>query len=472
VPEPSSKVETATPENAPSPPPAHGASYQRDSEKPDEGAREVTQEKFRLNVQPVSSIGFAVAQDGSDEKAGSELTVARRPKWCPPCPPCPAGESEAASKEPSPAPPVKAAPGEAAAANPNEPSSLPSNALAGNYGAASGPMSAAPNMMGDLFGAGGVYVHMFEFSTSNTAQRAPLAGDTVPRFKMADNTSPLPQDRVYLDYSFYGNVPINTPGVNVNSFAPGFEKTFLDGRVSFELRLPMADTLDQNYFFDNTTRTSVGEIGDLGMVFKGLLFRNERFAMSGGLAMTAPTGPDERFYTDQSDTNVDVLMKNESVHLMPFVGFLWTPNDRWFSISYLQLDVDSNGTPISVDNGRGTLSSIGTYREPTFMYLDLSLGYWAYRSESQNRYLTGIAPVVEVHVNQSLEKSPVLINGASQVGGDINGNQINNISIVDLMVGLHVELCGKTTLTAAYCTPATGDRQFDGEFRCFLNRRF
>ena len=57
----------------------------------------------------------------------------------------------------------------------------------------------------------------------------------------------------------------------MNAFAPGFEKTFFDGSMSFELRAPMATTLDHNIYFDNTTRTSVGEFGDLGMVFKTLL---------------------------------------------------------------------------------------------------------------------------------------------------------------------------------------------------------
>lgn len=277
---------------------------------------------------------------------------------------------------------------------------------------------------------------------------------------------------MYFDYSFYGNVPINDPGIGVNAFSTGFEKTFFDGIMSFELRAPMASTLDHNIYFDNTTRTSVGEFGDLGLVFKTLLLRNERFAFSGGLAMTVPTGPNEQFFSNHSDTDVDVSMKNESVHLMPFLGFLWTPNDRWFSISYLQIDVDSNGTPISVDNNEQGLVPMGRYREPTFMYLDVSLGYWMYRSDSQNRYITGLAPVVEVHVNQSLEKSPVLISGDNQVGGDINGNPVNNITIIDLMVGLHAQLGEKTTLTTAYCVPATGDRQFEGEFRCFLNRRF
>ena len=234
----------------------------------------------------------------------------------------------------------------------------------------------------------------------------------------------------------------------------------------------MANTLDHNIYFDNTTRTSVGELGDLGMAFKLLLLQNERFALSGGLAMTVPTGPEERFFTDHSDPDIDVLIKNESVHLMPFFGLQWTPNDRWFCISYLQIDVDANGSPVSVDNGEVSLTSLGRYREPTFMYLDVALGRWIYRNECGNRYLTGLAPVVEAHVNQSLERSPILSGNGSQVGGDVNGNPINNITIVDMTVGLHAELCGKTTMTAAYCLPVTGDRQFDGQFMFYVNRRF
>jgi hypothetical protein len=157
---------------------------------------------------------------------------------------------------------------------------------------------------------------------------------------------------------------------------------------------------------------------------------------------------------------------------MPFFGLLWTPNDRWFSISYLQVDVDANGTPVSVDTGESSLTSIGRYRDPTMLYLDTSLGYWVYRNNNPHNYLTGLAPVVEAHVNQSLERSQVLIDGDTQIGGDVNGNPINNTTIIDLIVGLHVELCGKTSVSCGYCVPVTGDRQFEGEFRCFLNRRF
>ena len=68
--------------------------------------------------------------------------------------------------------------------------------FAQNLGAASGPASAAPNMIGDFFGSGGIFVgESFDPILSGVA---PLPGNAIPRFKMAENTSPLPQDRVVL----------------------------------------------------------------------------------------------------------------------------------------------------------------------------------------------------------------------------------------------------------------------------------
>ena len=42
-----------------------------------------------------------------------------------------------------------------------------------------------------------------------------------------------------------------------------------------------------------------------------------------------------------------MTIQNRSVHLMPFVGGLWTPNDRLFAIGYVQVDVDANGDPVA-----------------------------------------------------------------------------------------------------------------------------
>jgi hypothetical protein len=136
-------------------------------------------------------------------------------------------------------------------------------------------------------------------------------------------------------------------------------------------------------------------------------------------------------------------------------------------MGYLQVDVDANGYGIFANNGQRAFTPAGRYSEPTLMYIDLSLGHWARRSESPRRLLTGLAYVAELHVNQGLNSSSTAsVGGVSIV--------TPRISVIDLTVGTHLELRQNTTLTAAYCTPLTSgpDRQFDAQFRCFLNRRF
>ena len=101
-------------------------------------------------------------------------------------------------------------------------------------GAASGPQSAAPFMIGDILGGFAVFTPVEE-----PAVTVPLPGSAVGRFKMAENTSPMPTDRIYADYDYFHNVPLNN-GADINSFSPGFEKTFFGGaiRSSFACRWP------------------------------------------------------------------------------------------------------------------------------------------------------------------------------------------------------------------------------------------
>ena len=99
---------------------------------------------------------------------------------------------------------------------------------------------------------------------------------------------------MYFDYSFYHNVPITDPAIDVNAYVPGFEKTFLGGLMSFEMRLPMANTLDSDFFVGGPNATSSGEVGNLGMALKAILLQNRRLAVAGGLAMTVPTAQDTR----------------------------------------------------------------------------------------------------------------------------------------------------------------------------------
>ncbi len=275
----------------------------------------------------------------------------------------------------------------------------------------------------------------------------------------------MPQDRVFFDYDYYHDVPVFDPKINVNSYTPGFEKTFLGGTVSFEMRLPMATTIDNNVYFNGTTTTSQGEIGDLSMALKCLLIQRDTFALAGGLAITVPTAKGSQYY--QFGTSPFLTIANQSVHLMPFFGGLWTPNDRMFAIGYFQVDVDVNGDPVSV----GT-DEIGNFRNATTLYLDLSLGYWLRRSDCGGEFVTGLAPVVELHMNQTLDTPSTLSTPPNSLSPTFVTGVSDTISVLDLTVGAHVELGKNTTLTAGYCTPLTSDREFDGQFRFFINRFF
>lgn len=295
----------------------------------------------------------------------------------------------------------------------------------------------------------------------------PGSGGVVGRLKIAENTSPMPRDRLIFDYSYFDSVPLFPGGVDVSRFVVGVEKTFLGGLASLELKVPMAVTLDSDIVSGGSTDYSHAEFGNLMLTLKGLMLRRQAWAFSSGMAVTVPTADDVRvaWYDGTPLVNID----NESVHLMPFIGLLFTPNDRFFAQAFLQYDVDTNGCPVAINTeGTGLLSS-GRVNDATFQFLDIGIGYWSLPAGSGGDCLTGVAWTGELHWNQSLGATDTITNGAWTIG-DFS----RNISNWDLTLGCHLELRDLTTLTLAYVTPLGGgsDRQFDGEFRLMLNRRF
>ena len=124
---------------------------------------------------------------------------------------------------------------------------------------------------------------------AGTGGNTPTPAAGVGRFKMADDTSPLPQDRVILDYSYYSGlsygagavaVPATNVRLGVNEFEPGFEKTFFNGAASFELRAPMS-----------SINVIGSQFGNLGMALKGLVLSQDDLDVSAGMSMNVPTGP-------------------------------------------------------------------------------------------------------------------------------------------------------------------------------------
>ena len=328
---------------------------------------------------------------------------------------------------------------------------------------------AAPNIIGDFFGSAGSQI-MFnpgalpEFSGTGATVTVPNpAASVVGRQKLAENTSPIPRDRVFLNYSYFDDVPLQDSGVGVHRLTPGIEKTFCDRMASFQIQFPMATTLDSDLALFGDTDDDKYEFGNINLALKGVLYQNETSLLTAGLAVTLPTADD---LTVQSN-GIDVIRsENEAVHLLPFLGVAMADPEGLFVQGVVQLDIDPNGNPILINNGN-SLQSLGDLKDPTFLYADLSVGYWLMRDYSA-QCVTGVAPVLELHYNRSLESSDTLAGpGGSKVGAS------RDIEVLNLVLGTTFELNNTSTLTLGYSTPlSTTDRQFDGEFRVLFNHYY
>src|SRR5262245_15810422 len=93
-----------------------------------------------------------------------------------------------------------------------------------------------------------------------------LIGDgTLNGAKVAEDSSPLPRDRIFFNYNYFDSV---APNVAAGTFREviGFEKTFLQGNGSIEIRLPFQQFVDPN--------AVVFEFGDPTIVFKYALIND------------------------------------------------------------------------------------------------------------------------------------------------------------------------------------------------------
>jgi hypothetical protein len=293
----------------------------------------------------------------------------------------------------------------------------------------------------------------------------PGSGGGVGGQKIMEGNSPMPRDRVFLMYDLFENVPLTATGVNVNRMTPGFEKTFFDRQMSFEIRFPMALTLDSNITTGQTI-TSNPEFGNIAMAVKALLLSDGIWSYSGGLGITIPTADDTNVFLP--DGTQIVAIQNRATHVQPFLGALWTPNDSWFSQSFLQVDVDTSGNPVMGLAAGNQMTKIGQLQSSTFLFASTGLGRWLMRG-NRSGPLTGLACMMEVHYNRSLQPNDIVVGGPLAIG-DFS----KSIELLNLSMGTTFELRNRGYLTAAYVTPLGGgsDQQFDGQFRLLYNRRF
>jgi hypothetical protein len=405
-----------------------------------------------LRVIVCAAVGVALAS-ASDASA-----LGKRRPGCDACQTCPPGG--AITAQPT-------APGELQP-TPESPAPELSQAIdrafSGAYDVAGASDFGALNMFGDSPGFND-YFFYYAFPDSYPADnnfkqiiQSPGTGGGVGRQKFSENTSILPVDRVFFNYQVFGNAPISPGDTTVNRFTPGIEKTFFNGATSVEVRIPFAGTVDPTQNADALGSSDV-VLGNVTLFLKALLWQRGPWAFGAGLTVTTPTAPDFRLVQD----DVTVLqIKNQGTHLSPYLGVIYAPG-RLFTQLYTSCDFDATGRDVLASRQSNGLEKVGRLNDTTLYLLDYSIGYWIHRDNCA--FLSGVAPVFEVHYNQFLGNGDT-VDGLS--------DPLDSISIVNLTMGSYFEFNRRTLLGLALVLPVTDglDRQFDWEIYASLNHRF
>jgi hypothetical protein len=262
-------------------------------------------------------------------------------------------------------------------------------------------------------------------------------------FKIADDGSPRPMDRVFLNFNFFNdalastNVRLgnNIQNLNLVRESLGMEKAFWDQRASAGLFLPL-NTVPMNSPLPNLNGTQT-DIGDLTCYFRYALWRdraNDNW-LTAGLAVTAPTGP-------STIAGFNAPSITHSTILQPYIVYLWN-----FGHVYLQgfFSVDTPTDP----------------KDVILAYNDVGLGYFLYRTRDASRFLTAIAPTVEVHVSDPFNHR----------GPPSTDNPLASFDMVNIGLGVNI-LLGRSRLALEVVSPLTGPKPFNIEALAQFRIRF
>jgi hypothetical protein len=295
---------------------------------------------------------------------------------------------------------------------------------------ASATASAAPNMIGDLLGSGiGVTTRSSATgaAASSSTRRSVLLSSG--SFKIAENESPRPQCRVFINYDYFNNANTNGgPTFDLHREVIGFEQTCLQGNASIGMRLPLQ-------FKDGSGVGGVDGVGDLSIIFKYAFVNNYHTGnvLSGGLVLTVPTGRDEPL-ADGSDAH--------STLIQPWVGGIFNAGD-WYAIGFSSVVIPT------------------VTKDATFISNDIGIGFRMWRS-CEDRMVTALTPTIEGHFVNAL-------NHGNLNNGDLVGFQEGVFTVT---AGVHIGLCHAATLTLAGAVPISGPRPDSFELIAQFNLNF
>lgn len=297
--------------------------------------------------------------------------------------------------------------------------------------------------------------------------------------KVSENNSALPQDRIGLNFSTMQNVSLGRRIVGVppvgqavvddlQEYSLFAERTLLQGLVSVDLTVPIYRTSE--FEINNNAEFLVGpqvqgEMGDLAFGIKGLLHRSSSLATSLGLRVEVPTRGEVR--VDFTDTH----LHDDVWHFTPYLATQWTPTQNLFFNGFASYRLNSTDM-------RATAAA-GTYaiREPTYLMIDGSAGYWFVR-RPHGSGLTGLAALLELHYTTTPESEAAL----ALQGIPTTGAALGHTDYLNLTAGLTSRWNERVSLTGAVSAPLRSnsintnnsvlgptDRSYDWAFLLNLN---
>jgi hypothetical protein len=348
-------------------------------------------------------------------------------------------------------------------------------------------LASAPEMFGDFFMSGGT----LNFGRNEqSAGLPPTAGSfTIPsaggsrRVKIAENNKGIPDDRLIFSYNHFENAlqftetPLFNPAGTITQTLPidrytfGIEKTFFEGLCSCEVRMPFQGSFN---FESPDLMGTGGQVGNLAVILKCLVISEEEFAAVIGMGIDTPTGSDFTLIDSSGVAPSRFTFHNDSLHLLPYAGFLLAGDSPYFINGFIQVDIATAGNRVDAGPINGPPTTLGLFNEQNLLFVDLGTGYWLFRDEVEDGGLTSLAAILEFHYTSSLQDTDV-VNG-TVLGRPINyRNNFNRFDIVNVTTGVQAQIWDNTSVRVAGVFPlgsADDERFFDSEVSVQINRKF
>jgi hypothetical protein len=275
-------------------------------------------------------------------------------------------------------------------------------------------MPLTPPMLGDA-------VSPFLEANNPRFRRAIVHQLGASRFKVADNNSPLPDQRGLTSFNFFTQ-PFDQSG-RLYKGTGGFEFAGWNRRASLDVRAGLG-----LYTTDDDSNTVFAT--NPSAVVKVLFLEGESLKASGGLGVSFPNGD-----TPDGATDTDFVFS-------PFLGWVWaSANSSWFLHGFEQFDIPTNDD---------------SYR----LQSDVGVGYWIRRNDP-TKLITAFAPTVELHLYTPFDSSP---------GDDREG--LPSDHVLNATVGMTMYFGPTDSLAFGFGAPLLGERHYEWESHLHFIHRF